>query len=73
MADVEGLPIHLEDRIPRDLMRDASRIKASYQISYADAYAAALARLRDAALVSCDHREFGPLESVGEVSMLWVR
>jgi ribonuclease VapC len=73
MADVEGLPIHVEDRIQRDLMRDASRIKASYRVSYADAYAAALARLRDAVLVSCDRREFGPLESVGEVSMTWVR
>lgn len=73
LSDVSGLPIRLEDRISPALMREAAKIKASYRVSYADAFAAGLAKVRAGTLASCDHTEFGPLESASEVPVLWVR
>lgn len=73
LDDVRRLPILLEDRVSPVLMREAGRIKASYPLSYADAFAAGLARVRNGVLVSADRQEFGPLESAGEVSVAWVR
>jgi predicted nucleic acid-binding protein len=73
LADVRQLPIILEDRVSPALMREAGRLKASYRLSYADAFAAGLARLRHGTLVSADRREFGPVEAAREVSVSWVR
>lgn len=73
LGDVRQLGIRLQDRIPLRLLREAGRIKASYKLSYADAFAVSLARLRQARLVSCDRRELKPLEAAGEVMVLWVR
>lgn len=73
VEDVQHLPIRLEDRISPVLMREAARLKTSYRISYADAYAVGLARVRRATLVSCDRRELGPLEAAGVASIRWIR
>jgi len=73
LKDLRGFAIRLQDRISLGLLKEAGRIKASYRLSYADAFAVGLARLRGAQLVSCDHRELEPLEAAGEVMMLWVR
>jgi predicted nucleic acid-binding protein len=73
LSDVRQLPIILEDRVSPALMREAGRLKASYRLSYADAFAAGLARLRHGTLVSADRREFEPVEAAREVSVSWVR
>jgi predicted nucleic acid-binding protein len=73
LADVRQLPIILEDRVSPALMREAGRLKASYRLSYADAFAAGLARVRHGMLVSADRREFEPVEAAREVSVSWVR
>jgi predicted nucleic acid-binding protein len=73
LVDVRQLPIILEDRVSPALMREAGRLKASYRLSYADAFAAGLARLRHGTLVSADRREFEPLETAREISVSWVR
>jgi predicted nucleic acid-binding protein len=73
VQDVQRLPVRIEDRIFPPLLREAGRLKASYRISLADAFAAGLARLRGAALMSCDRKEFAPLESSGEVTVTWAR
>ncbi len=73
LADVRQLPIILEDRVSPALMREAGRLKALYRLSYADAFAAGLARVRHGTLVSADRREFEPLETAREVSVSWVR
>jgi len=53
----------------RDLTLQAARYKASYTISYADAFAAALAKLRKAELVTGD-KEFKQVER--EVKVKWI-
>lgn len=73
LADVQQLEIVFQDRFSLGLLREAGRIKASYRLSYADACAVGLARLRRARLVSCDRRELEPLEIAGEVNIFWVR
>ncbi len=73
LRDIRSLPTRIEDRVSPALLRETGRIKASYRLSFADAFAAGLAKVRDAALVSCDHREFEPLETAGEIRVLWTR
>ncbi len=73
VGDIRRLPISLDDRVSPALMREAGRIKASYPMSYADAFAAGLARVRGSTLVSADRAEFESVEAAAEVPMLWVR
>lgn len=53
----------------KELTLQAARYKAFNKISYADAYAAALAKLRKAELVTGD-KEFRPLEK--EITVHWI-
>lgn len=71
--DVQRLPIIVEDRVSPVLMREAAKIKASYKLSYADAFAVGLAKVRGGTLISSDRKEFGPLESAAVIKVLWVR
>lgn len=52
-----------------ELTLQAARYKAFYKISYADAYAVALAKLKKAELVTGD-KEFKQVE--GEVKIIWI-
>ena len=53
-----------------DLVRQAAIFKATKKLSYADAFAAALAKIRNAELVTGD-REFKVVED--EISISWLR
>ena len=68
MANIQSLPIEL---VPADrqLTQIAAELKASHKMSYADAFAAALAKQKKAHLVTGD-REFKPIED--EVKILWL-
>ncbi len=65
---ISTLPIEV---IPADLemARQAAEFKAKKKMSYADCFAAALAKSRKAALVTGD-KEFRQVE--GEVKILWI-
>ncbi len=65
---ISTLPIQV---IPVDLeqAKQAAEFKASKKMSYADCFAAALAKLRKAELVTGD-KEFKQVE--GEVKILWI-
>jgi ribonuclease VapC len=52
-----------------DLTQEAARFKSKYKMSYADCYAAALAKVNKADLVTGD-KEFKPLED--QVRIQWV-
>ena len=52
-----------------ELTQEAARFKSQNKMSYADAYAAALAKLKKADLVTGD-KEFKPLD--GEIKISWV-
>jgi predicted nucleic acid-binding protein len=52
-----------------EITREAARFKSQNRMSYADCYAAALAKLRKADLITGDN-EFKPLD--GEIKISWV-
>jgi ribonuclease VapC len=66
---ISTLPIQI---VPVDLeaAKVAAEFKATRKMSYADCFAAALARMRHAELVTGD-RDFKMVE--GEVKILWIR
>lgn len=66
---ISTLPIQI---VPADieLAKGAAEFKASKKMSYADCFAAALAKLRRAELVTGEE-EFKPIE--GEVKILWLQ
>jgi ribonuclease VapC len=66
--EIAAMPIELVDA-GLDLVRQAAVFKAGHKISYADAFAGALAKIRKAELVTGD-REFKTLE--GEVRISWL-
>ena len=65
---VDTFPIELVD-IDVPLARQAATYKATHKMSYADGFAAALAKIGKATLVTGD-KEFKPLE--GEIKIQWV-
>jgi predicted nucleic acid-binding protein len=65
---IRTLPIEIVD-VDVQLAREAARFKAIKKISYADCFAAALAKLRKGEVVTGD-KEFKALE--GEVEISWV-
>ena len=65
---IQTLPIEIVD-VDMQLAREAARFKATKKISYADCFAAALAKLREGEIVTGD-KEFKALE--GEVKISWV-
>ena len=68
---IKALPIKLIDRIDEDLLLAAAGLKASYPISYADSFAAALAIINNCPLLTGDP-EFRSLEKHDIVSIEWL-
>lgn len=72
-GEIEGLiktlPIEIAD-VDIFLAREAGRLKAGYKMSYADCFAAALAKLRKAEVLTGD-KEFKAVER--EVKIAWIR
>lgn len=69
---IKGFPVRFVDRITEELLLTASGLKAKFSISYADSFAAALAKINRVPLLSGDP-EFEPLQENGEVDMAWLR
>jgi predicted nucleic acid-binding protein len=65
---IRSFPIHLVEA-DQDLTREAARFKAAKRMSYADCFAAALAKTKKAELVTGD-KEFEEVEK--EVKILWL-
>lgn len=72
VKEMAGLTIEIVgvDDKNLDLVRQAAIYKATRKISYADAFAAALAKIRNAELVTGD-REFKAVED--EIKIEWLR
>lgn len=67
---IDRLPVRFVD-VDWPMTHEAARIKATYALSYADCFAAALARQLDARVVTGD-REFRPLEAAGVIDVEWL-
>ncbi len=65
---IQTLPIHIVV-VDESMAKEAARLKALKKISYADCFAAALAKINKAELVTGD-KEFREVE--GEIKILWI-
>ena len=68
---IKGFPIKFVSMIDEELLLAAAALKASYSISYADSFAAALARIKNASLLTGDP-EFRHLEKDGVLKLTWL-
>lgn len=68
IREIRGMAVEIVG-VDRALTREAARLKARRGVSFADCFAAALARTRKAELITGD-REFLRLE--GEVKIAWL-
>lgn len=68
---IKGFPVHFVSAIEEDLLLAAATLKARYPISYADSFAAALARAHNALLLTGDP-EFRALEKDGVLKISWL-
>ena len=70
-ARIKAFPIKVIDHIDEQLLLAAAGLKAGYPISYADAFAAALATIYNCPLLTGDP-EFKPLETERLVQIEWL-
>ncbi|MBM3157491.1 MAG: type II toxin-antitoxin system VapC family toxin [Chloroflexi bacterium] len=70
LARIDELPIQVIDADRANTLA-AAQVKARWSIAYADCFAVALARLKDAAIVTGDP-EFKRLEAASVVSISWL-
>jgi ribonuclease VapC len=68
---IKSLPIKLIDRIDEELLLTAAGLKARHPISYADAFAAALAMINNCPLMTGDP-EFRALEKQDIINIEWL-
>ncbi|MBW1788593.1 MAG: PIN domain-containing protein [Deltaproteobacteria bacterium] len=70
-ARIKAFPIKVIDHIDEELLLAAARLKAGYPLSYADAFAAALAAIYNCPLLTGDP-EFKSLEKENLVQIEWL-
>ena len=70
-ARIKAFPLTFFDTIDEELLLKAASLKASYPISYADSFAAALAKIHDCALLTGDP-ELSILEKEKIISIVWL-
>ena len=70
-ARIKSFPVRYIDIIDDELLRNAGWLKANYPISYADAFAAAMAKTHKSCLLTGDP-EFKKLEKKESISIEWL-
>ena len=70
-ARIKAFPLKYIEIIDDELLQTAARLKAAYPISYADAFAASLATILNASLLTGDP-EFKKLEKKESISIEWI-
>ena len=70
-ARIKSFPVRYIDTIDDELLRNAGWLKANYPISYADAFAAAMAIIHKSSLLTGDP-EFKKLEKKESISIEWL-
>ncbi|NNL76484.1 MAG: PIN domain-containing protein [Desulfobacterales bacterium] len=70
-ARIKAFPLTYIDTIDELLLRTAAKLKANYPISYADAFAAAMAVIHNSSLLTGDP-EFKILEKKEAITIEWL-
>jgi len=67
------LPINIINGISDAVFREAGRIKLQYKMSLADSIALGETSVLEAAILTCDHHEFDPVENNESIKFTWIR
>ena len=70
-ARIKAFPLQYIDTIDDEMLRTAARLKANYPISYADAFAAALAVIHGSSLLTGDP-EYKKMEKKENIAIEWL-
>ena len=70
-ARIKALPLRIVDTIDEELLLNAASLKAGFPISYADSFAAALAKIKNCKLLTGDP-EFSIFEKEKIISIEWL-
>ena len=70
-ARIKAFPLKFIDKIDEELLLEAASLKADYPISYADSFAAALAKIHNCALLTGDP-ELKVLEKESIIQIVWL-
>ena len=73
LNDSLSLPITYINDLGTPIFREAGRLKALYDIPFADSFALSLASLRREPLVTADHHEFEAIEQKEPIRFSWIR
>lgn len=68
---IKAFPLNLIEHIDEELLLTAATLKANYPISYADSFAAAMAKIKRCPLLTGDP-EFKILEKEGIIKISWL-
>jgi predicted nucleic acid-binding protein len=71
LEEIYASHLQIMDTLPKERVREVGRLKASYSISLADAFACTAAMGLDATLVTKDH-EIEAVEQNEKISVLWI-
>jgi predicted nucleic acid-binding protein len=66
-------PVTIIDTISTDLIREAGRIKATYNPPLGDCFAFATASITQSVFVTTDHSDFDKIEKREKTQFLWIR
>ena len=73
IADIAAIPVLTVEDMDLPFLRDVGQIKANNAVSFADCFAIALARKRNADVVTSDRREFEPIQKAGICRVTFIR
>ena len=73
LVDSLSLPITYIDDLEIQFFKEAGRLKATYDISFADSFALALASVREEPLITADHHDFDAVEQKEAIRFSWIR
>ena len=73
LEDSISLPITYTDDLGEPIFKEAGRLKALYDISFADSIALALASVRGEPLITSDHHDFDTIEAKEAIRFNWIR
>ena len=73
LVDTLSLPIIVVDDLSDFIFHEAGRLKALYDISFADSIALSLTINMGGSIITADHHEFGILEDKEPIKISWIR
>jgi len=73
LFEMKKIPVTVISDFSDDIFHEAGRIKATYKISVADAFALAQASVTEGFLLTADHHEFDIIEKKDRIKFDWIR